>query len=69
MADGTSIERPGNDSHVTIFTLSSMRLVGIGGEAEEAGKVESEEAEDIGKVESDRQGEGVGCCGRCDIQL
>jgi hypothetical protein len=53
MADETDIERPGNDSRVMIFTLLSMRLVGIDREAEEAMKVESEEAEDIGKVEWD----------------
>jgi hypothetical protein len=48
IAEGIGIERPSEDSWVTILTLSSVRPWGVGGEAEEA--------ED---VESDRQGEGV----------
>jgi len=48
IAEGSGIERPGEDSWVTILTLSSIRPWGVGGEAEEAGD-----------VESDRHGEGV----------
>lgn len=47
-AEGAGIDKPGEDSCVTILTLSFMRPAGVAGEAEEAGE-----------VELDRQGEGV----------
>jgi hypothetical protein len=57
IAEGIGIERSGQDSWVTILTLSSMRPWGVGHEEEEAGE-----------VESDQQGEG-GCRGCCYVDV